>query len=73
MLIRYRRLRQAVEAMVEREHIRWFRLSEEEWKAATMLISTTKGPTVYMVFLLYVMLFNMLEDVKRKLSRKDTT
>jgi hypothetical protein len=29
-LIRYRRLRQAVEAMVEREHIRWFRLSEEE-------------------------------------------
>jgi hypothetical protein len=84
MLIRYRRLRQAVEAMVEREHIRWFRLSEEEWKAvdylislakpfnfATILISTTKGPTVHMVFLLYAMLFNMLEDAKRKLSRKD--
>jgi hypothetical protein len=71
--------------MVEREYIRWFRLSEEEWKAvdylislakpfnfATMLISTTKGPTIYMVFLLYVMLFNILEDTKRKLSRKDT-
>jgi hypothetical protein len=72
--------------MVEREHIRWFRLSEEEWKAinylislvkpfnfATILISTTKGPTIYIVFLLYIILFNILKDIKRKLSRKDTT
>ena len=83
MLIRFRRLREAVTIFLRETGRNWLALSEEEWKQleylidlgkpftyCTKLIGQTKGPSIHLVYPIYTLLFSMIESSKKKLMGK---
>lgn len=83
MLIRFQKLRLAVEQYLQDEDLDWLSIAAQEWNKitylislarpfaiCTALISRTKGPSVHLVFPYYNMVFDLIERAKALLSRK---
>lgn len=83
MLVRFRKLRPAIDQYLEHQGYSWLELSKTEWAQlnylidisrpfalCTSLIGQTKGPSIYLVYGFYNTIFDLIDDSKRKLKKK---
>ena len=83
MLIRYRKLRPAIEQYLSTKGLHWLALTKSEWEGVsylinltqplalcTSLIGQTKGPTLCNALNMYNIIFDVLEKAEGRLKRK---
>ena len=83
MLIRFRKLRPAVDKYIASQGLEWLRLTKQEWNQldylieisrpfalCTKLIGQTKGPSIHLVYAFFTTIFDLIERAIQKLQRK---